>query len=234
MVLSTDSHRNYLQARDVSVLLRREGMDQSESARKVRGEGRRRHGKPQLTLDESRGLYTKSVCPRLPERMPRWPCCSPQPWACGPGNRFPTPCGIWTIGGRVLRIGSNEAIGFAPKTTKSRRAIQIPEAIRPLLALRARSKLPSALLFAGEGGGPRGATGWPSRCGGYCRRLVCPSCVHSLRGVAATLSTQAGAAAGRSRSFGARVGRDDPSGLHRARYDRARRARAEWREELGR
>lgn len=194
--LSTDSHRNYLlQARTFLSFCVGKGWIRANPLEKVRGEGRRRHGKPQLTLDESRTLY-KICMSEAAREDAALAVLLALTMGLRAGEIVSRTVRDLDDRGRVLRIGSNEAIGFAPKTTKSRRAIQIPEAIRPLLALRARSKLPSALLFAGEGGGPHWRDWVAESVRRYCRRAGLPVvCAHSLRGVAATLSTQAGAAA---------------------------------------
>ena len=56
-------------------------------------------------------------------------------------------------GGRLLRVVPNEALGFVPKTSRSKRAVPVPQVLQPLLLARTRHKLPGALLLVAEGGG---------------------------------------------------------------------------------
>lgn len=195
-VVATDTHRNYLaQAKTFLTWCIGQRWIRIHPLEAVIGIGKRRHGKPQLTIDEARSLY--KVCFQVADRDDG-ALAVLLALLLGLRASEITSRTVRDIddGGRVLRVGSNAAIEFDPKTRAGKRAIVIPEVLRPLLKLRTRHKLPAALLFPTEEGGPHWRDWVAEQTRRFCRQAGLPVvCAHSLRGVAASTAVAAGVAA---------------------------------------
>lgn len=194
--LAADSHRNYLaQGKTFLSWCIAQRWIRIHPLDAVSGIGKRRHGKPQLTVDEARSLY--KVCFQAAARDDG-ALAVLLALLLGLRASEITSRTVRDIddGGRVLRVGSNAAIDFDPKTRAGKRAIVIPEVLRPLLKLRTRHKLPAALLFPTEEGGPHWRDWVAEQTRRFCRQAGLPVvCAHSLRGVAASTAVAAGVAA---------------------------------------
>src|SRR5262249_25577162 len=87
-------------------------------------------------------------------------------------------------GGTVLRISG-------AKTRKGNRAVQVPEALRPLLLQRAHGRKPEALLFSTGAGKPHTTSWLRSALERLCPQAGVPYvCTHGLRGTFASLAEQ--------------------------------------------
>jgi integrase len=163
---------------------------------KVKGVGKRQHGKEQLSIDEARKLYQHCLREAVTDDGALAVL-----MALAMGLRA-SEIVTRTVrdlddGGRLLRVQPNEALSFAPKTRASKRPAPVPTDLQPLLKARTKDKLPTALLFISEKtGGPH----WRDWVAEETRRLckaagVQVVCAHALRGVAATSAAEAGIAA---------------------------------------
>ena len=179
--LAPDTHRNYLaEAKTFLDWCVQRKLLRANPLREVRGVGRRRHGKEQLTADEAR----------------RWLACAQALFAEEPGAvaaALLLLCGLRCSevtdrlvrdvdeGGRVLRITSG-------KTRAAARAVAIPELIRPHLVALGAGKGSRDNLFGVHW------RDWPR----HWVRRICEAagvpvvCAHSMRGLHATLSVSAG------------------------------------------
>jgi integrase len=198
--LAVDSHRNYLaQAKTFCAWCVERGWLRANPLAEVRGVGRRRHGKPQLRIDEARKLRAHAL------QLAR------EGDDAGVAVLLALVCGLRASeivtrtvrdlddGGRVLWIDEtldpeSSASTFQPKTRAGRRPLELPEELQPLLLRRTRDKLPGALLLPAKHGGPHWRD-WPAECTrALCKAVGVPViCAHALRGTAATLAVQAGA-----------------------------------------
>lgn len=194
-VPAVDTHRNYLlQARSFFSWCVEQGWVRIHPLAKVKGVGRRSHGKAQLSLDESRRLHDHCLREAVRDdgalavlialRM-----------GLRASEIISRTVRDLDDRGRMLRIANNEELAFAPKTRASRRPVPVPVELQPLLLSRTRHKLPGALLFIAENGGPHWRD-WPrEQVQRFCKDLGLPKvCAHGLRGGFATLATQGGAA----------------------------------------
>ncbi|HNI60231.1 MAG TPA: tyrosine-type recombinase/integrase, partial [Pseudomonadota bacterium] len=191
-----DSHRNYLaQARTFLSWCIGQRWIRVHPLGEVKGIGKRRHGKEQLTIDEARHLY--KMCMRE-AAMDDGALAVLLALLLGLRASEVVSRTVRDLDdqGRVLRITPNPAIGFDPKTRASHRSVVVPEPLRPLLASRTRYKLPGALLFPAEGGGPHWRDWVAEQTGRFCKLAGVPRvCAHALRGVSASTAVASGVAA---------------------------------------
>lgn len=169
--------------------------------------GRRRHGKPQLRRDEARALW------RLALEL------------AGQGDDGAL--GVLLALGCALRASEivtrtvrdiddhgkllwvDDVDEWQPKTAAGRRAVEIPEELRPLIAARCRRKLPSAPLFSSSRGVRHHRTWVTRQTRRLCGLAALPSvCAHSLRGLHATLAIQEGLS---PRIVAATLGHESPA-----------------------
>lgn len=159
----------------------------------VVGTGRRRHGKPQLRIDEARRL--REVCHEK--------ACDSDDGAVAVLVALLMGLRAQEIvtrtvrdlddGGCILWVDDNEQAEFRPKTKASRRPVPVWEELRPYLSERTQGKKPTALLFPAEGGGAHWRDWVRKNTRRLCREANVPEvCAHSLRGFAATLGLLSG------------------------------------------
>lgn len=190
--LSVDTHRAYLaDARTFGGWLVKGKRLSRNPLEGIEGLGRRSMGKPQLRHDEGRRL--SALCFQL----------------------APTDDGaVATLLAMIMGLRASEIVtrtvrdldrdgsvlwvdsvgDWSPKTAASRRAVEIPAALQPLLGARAHDKAPTELLFR-SGTGRRHDRGWVRKeVARLCALADVPLvCAHSLRGFQATTAVRAGA-----------------------------------------
>lgn len=161
--------RGYLPARQVEQLL------------ELQVDGRRKRGKPQLTVDEARAFMAAAV--QMGGEGPAAALC---PLLLGLRAREVLDRRVRDLddGGALLWVWSG-------KTEAARRRVEVPEPLRAMLLEVAAGRAPGARLF---GRGPARSNNW---LGGWVRK-VCEAamvpvvCPHGLRGTHATLAEAAG------------------------------------------
>lgn len=192
--LSADSHRNMLAETKTFLnwCVREKHWLKANPLSEVQGRGRRRHGKPQLRIDEARRLRT--LCHTKAEAGDDGAVAVLVAMLMGlrAGEIVSRTVRDLDDGGRILWVDDTDH-GFSPKTAAGRRPVSVWEEIQPYLLARTRDKLPNAILFQAEGGGPH----WPDWVRHQTQRLCKEADVpgvtaHSLRGFAATLGLLSG------------------------------------------
>lgn len=179
--LATDTHRNYLaEAKTFLAWCVTKKMLRTNPLGEVRGVGRRRHGKEQLTADEARRWLTTALqlAPDEPGAV-----AAALLLLCGLRSGEVVERVVRDVdeGGKVLRITSG-------KTRAAIRPVSIPEVIKPFVLELCRGKAPTARLFGQHWRDwPRH---WVTR---ICEQARVPKvCAHSMRGLHATLAVTAG------------------------------------------
>ena len=193
--ISPSTHRGYLaQAKTFLGWCAERGWLRSNPLDKVKPVGKKNHGKPQLTINEARLLY--GFCLREAERDDgALAVLLALAMGMRAGEIVSRTVRDLDDGGRLLRVMPNEALGFLPKTNRSKRAVPVPQVLQPLLLARTRHKLPGALLLVAEGGGAHWRDWVSEQTRRLCRLTGVPVvCAHSLRGVASTAAVEAGVA----------------------------------------
>lgn len=193
--ISASTHRgNLSQAKTFLAWCVERGWLRANPLDKVKPVGQKRHGKPQLTINEARLLY--GVCLREAERDDgALAVLLALMMGLRAGEIVSRTVRDLDDGGRLLRVMPNEALGFVPKTSRSKRAVPVPQVLQPLLLARTRHKLPGALLLVAEGGGAHWRDWVSEQTRRLCRLTGVPVvCAHSLRGVASTAAVEAGVA----------------------------------------
>ena len=193
--LAVDTHRNYLaQARSCLTWAVKQGWLRVSPLAELRGVGKRQRGKSQLRIDEGRRLYR--ACLELGAAGDDGAVAVAVALVMGLRASEITTRTARDVddAGRVLWIDDNAAEGFAPKTDASRRPVNVPCEIQPLLADRCRGKRPNGLLFPSENGGAHWRDWVSEQSRRLCKKAGVPEvCAHSLRGFVATAAIQAGA-----------------------------------------
>lgn len=188
--LSADSHRNMLAESKtfLSWCVEKRWIGGNPLAA-VKGIGKRRHGKPQLRIDEARKLRT--LCHAEAAEGADGPVAVLMGLLMGmrAGEIVSRTVRDLDDGGRLLWIPD-------AKTEAGKRTVEIPEELQPYLLTRALGKSPDALLFPAKRRGKH----WRDWVSEEARRLcelagVPVVCAHSLRGFVATAAIQAGSAA---------------------------------------
>lgn len=161
----------------------------------VKGVGRKKRGKPQLSLDEARLLYATAL------EVAR------QGDEGGVAVLMAISMGLRTSeilsrtprdldnAGTVVRISDNLQLGFKAKNDSAKRPVTVPLDLQPILARMCEGKLPTAPLFPSEKRPGRRPRQWmPVQVTRLCELAKVPKvCPHSLRGVSATAAAAAGA-----------------------------------------
>jgi integrase len=161
----------------------------------VKGVGRKRKGKFQLSLDEARRLY----CTALDLAQQEDEGATAVLMAISMGLRASeivsrTPRDL-DDGGAVLRVCDNLQLGFKCKNESAKRPVAVPSDLQPVLAQICSGKLPGAPLFPGLSQTGRRNRQWlHTQVRRICELAKVPVvCPHSLRGVSATAAAAAGA-----------------------------------------
>lgn len=193
--LAADSHRNTLaEARTfLNWCVKPQRWLKSNPLLDVAGLGKRRHGKPQLRIDEARRL--RETCHRHAARGDDGAVAVLLALLMGlrAGEIVSRTVRDVDDAGRILWVDDNQALAFSPKTAAGRRPVSVWEEVRGYLMARVRGRQPDALLFTAEEGGAH----WRDWVRRQTRRLCRLSgvevvCAHSLRGFAATLGLLSG------------------------------------------
>jgi integrase len=138
---AVDTHRNSLgDAKTFGAWLVSEGLAKANPFADVKATGRRRRGKPQLSIDESR-RYLR-VCLEHARAGDSSALAAALPLLLGPRASEVVLREVRDLddGGRVLRVP-------AAKTANGKRSIVLPEVVRPLMAELALGKKPGDRLF---------------------------------------------------------------------------------------
>lgn len=178
-----DTHRNTLmEARAFGKWAVKQGLLKQNPFTEVEPVGKRKKGKPQLSIDESRRYLAKGL--ELAQAGDTAALAAVLPLLLGLRASEVVMREVRDLDdrGRVLRVP-------ATKTDNGRRSVILPEVIRPLMAKLAEGKRPTDRLF------PDTDRHWLAYhverlCGAAKVPDVCP---HGLRGTHATLAVNAGA-----------------------------------------
>jgi integrase len=186
---AVDTHRNALAAgKAFGAWLVKGGMLRANPFAAVEGVGRRRRGKPQLTVDESRKL--------IAGLMSRW--------TTDPRPEYAATIAALLLGARATEVVVRDVrdlddggrLLWIPdsKTEAGKRCLEVPEVLRPVLLELARDRIGPVPLFRMRDGAR--ATRWwlyhhaRRLTGELAGRQVTP---HGLRGTHASLARSAGA-----------------------------------------
>lgn len=192
--LSVDSHRNLLAEAKTFLTwcFREQRWIKVNPLAEVQGRGRRRHGKPQLRIDEARRLRT--LCHQKAAQGDDGAVAVLLAMLMGlrAGEIVSRTVRDLDDGGRILWVDDTDQ-GFSPKTAAGRRPVPVWDEVRPYLSERIQGRLPGALLFPAEAGSAH----WRDWVRKQTRRLCLAAGVpavsaHSLRGFAATLGLLSG------------------------------------------
>lgn len=180
-----DYHRNTLaEARTFLKWCVKKGWTQVNALEKVEGVGRRKHGKPQLRIDEARRWIAKAI-----EHADRG-----QDGAVAALMTLLMGMRASEVISRVVRdLDDDGRLLWIPdaKTAKGRRTVQVPEVLRPYLRELTKDKTPAAKLFGEHW------RDWPRKwVQRICREAEVPEVsAHSMRGLHSTLAVDAGMSA---------------------------------------
>ena len=187
--ISVDTHRNTLaEARSfLKWCHTKKGWTRGNALDGVEGIGRRKHGKPQLRIDEFRKFVRKAL--ELAEAGDQG--------AVGALMTGILGLRAQEITQRVVRDLDDEGHVLwieKAKTEKGNRSVEIPEMLRSFLLAQAEGKAPQAYLFSTPSRG-RHWRDWPrENVQRICRLVGVPEvCAHSMRGLHSTLAFERGA-----------------------------------------
>lgn len=192
---AVDSHRNILaEARTfLNWCIKPQQWLKQNPLAEVTGQGKRRHGKPQLRIDEARKLRT--LCHDKAAQGDDGAVAVLLGMLMGlrAGEIVSSTARDVDDEGRILWVEDNETAAFTTKTRASKRPVPVWEEVRPYLLTRVKDKLPDALLFQADTGGPHWRDWVRKQTKRLCNEAKVPVvCAHSLRGFAATLSLLSG------------------------------------------
>lgn len=190
--LAVDTHRAYLaDGRSFGAWTVKVKLLRANPLASIEGVGRRSHGKPQLRHNEARNLT--DLCFRLaPQDDGALAVLVAVLMGLRAGEIVSRTVRDLDKAGTILWV--DDVGDWSTKTAASRRAVEIPVQLQPLLFARTQDKIAAALLFMGKRGA-RHDRGWVRK---EARRLcllagVPVVCAHSLRGFHATAAVAAGA-----------------------------------------
>lgn len=189
--LAVDTHRAYLaDARSFGVWAAESKLLRENPLATIKGLGRRSHGKPQLRHDEARRLV--ELCMRrATEDDGALAVLVALLMGLRAGEVVSRTVRDLDDGGRILWVDATDE--WTPKTTASRRRVEVPAALQPLLLARTRDKLPAARLFVSQRGNGRDRCWVRKETHRLCLLAGVPVvCAHSLRGFHATAAVAAG------------------------------------------
>ncbi len=174
----------------------------------VEGIGKRKHGKPQLRVDEARLLIDHCLALCAPKAKPE-PVAVIVALLLGPRATEIVDRDVRDLddGGRLLWIPDS-------KTVAGRRNLEVPELLRPLLLALAKDKIGAAPLFH-DRHGKRPSRNWISYwCRKMCRCAGVPELnPHSLRGTHGSIARRGGAS---GEVVAAQLGHSGQAITHRA------------------
>lgn len=191
-LLSVDTHRNALaEAKTFMTWCVGQRWIKASSLAEVKGEGKRRHGKPQLRIDEARRWIARALELSRAGEEGATAALAALLLGVRAGELVDRQVRDLDDGGRLLWIPD-------AKTPAGRRQLEVPEVLRACLLRQLEAKLAEAPLFATRtkrGGLRRHAVGWVR---GWvqeiCRQVGVPEvCAHAMRGLHSTLAMEAGA-----------------------------------------
>ena len=154
----------------------------------VKGVGKRRHGKPQLCIDEARKL--RALCHELAAAGEDGPVAVLMGLLMGmrAGEIVSRTARDLDDGGRILWIPDS-------KTEAGKRTVEVPDELQPYLLARCEGKPHSALIFPAKRRGKHWRDWVAEETRRLCKLADIPVvCAHSLRGFVATVAIQAGGA----------------------------------------
>jgi integrase len=190
--IAAATHRNVLaQARTFAKWCRGRGWLKANGFDDVEGVGKVNHGKPQLTIDESRKWWRAAIS--LAKKGDEG--------AVGAMLAFALALRASEITKRIVRDLDDEGRQLwisKAKTKKGERRVAVPDEIRPFLLRLAKDKQPTAPIFpAPDAESGFHSKDWPDgNVKRICKLAAVPEvCAHSMRGLHSTLSIQAGATA---------------------------------------
>jgi integrase len=191
--LSVDSHRGYLSiAKGFLGFCVGAGYLRTNPLAATQGVGRRRKGKRQLRIDEARALYRVALAQAGQGDEGAAAVAVGLLMGLRPGETCSRTARDLDDGGRILWVDDTEA--FQKKTESSRRAVRVPEPLRPILRALARGRVGGALLWARPDGTAHGPAWVNRQVARLCAKAGVPRvCAHSLRGLQATTALHAGA-----------------------------------------
>jgi integrase len=187
---SVDYHRNTLaEAKTFGRWCVDQGWIKASPLESVKGFGKRRAGKSQLTGDESHRFLFAALWRAESGDLGALGCAMLLTMALRQGDVVKRRVRDVDLGGAVLRVENG-------KTAKSNRPRKIPLVLQPLLRELAADRSPLEPLFLAEGGGFHTKSWLRSAARRVCVaagvEYVCP---HGLKGTAGTLAIEAGALA---------------------------------------
>ncbi len=187
--LSAHSHRNMLAEAKTFLgwCLDQRFIGQNPLAA-VKGVGKRRHGKPQLRIDEARKL--RALCHELAAAGEDGPVAVLMGLLMGmrAGEIVSRTARDLDDGGRILWIPDS-------KTEAGKRTVEVPDELQPYLLARCEGKPHSALIFPAKRRGKHWRDWVAEETRRLCKLADIPVvCAHSLRGFVATVAIQAGGA----------------------------------------
>ncbi|MFO0580314.1 MAG: site-specific integrase [Polyangia bacterium] len=190
---SVATHQTYLKtARRFMAFCAEEKWLQANPLAAIRAVGRKRKGKVQLRIDEARAFYATCLAHAQEGDDGAAAALVGLLMAFRPGEIDSRTARDLDDGGAILWVDDTDA--FDKKTDGSRRPVQVPQVLRPILRELARDKVGAALLWPARDG-RRHRHGWVNRqVERLCRLARVPRvCAHSLRGLQATTALHAGA-----------------------------------------
>ncbi len=226
--VAVDTHRNALAAaKSFGGWCVEQGWIRSNPVESVKPIGQRNRGKKQLRIDEARKLV--DLCIKKANLGDEG--------AVGALTAFLMGMRASEVTDRVVRDLDDDGrllwieVG---KSKRSRRTIEVPALLRPYLLALAKGRAPEEQLIT-RGGSTQGnkhGRHWLFRhVVALCKEAKVPTvCVHSLRGLHATLATDAGVS---SHSVAAALGHSSPAVTHAHYIDSGTARRARTRKVMG-
>jgi integrase len=190
---SVDTHQTYLKtSRRFLEFCVEEKWLKANPLAAVKAVGRKRKGKAQLRIDEARAFYATCLDRAQQGDAGTAAALVGLLMAFRPGEIDSRTVRDLDDGGAILWV--DDTADFNKKTDSSRRPVQVPNVLRPILRELARGKVGAALLWPAQHGGRHHHTWVNRQVERLCKLAGVPRvCAHSLRGLQATTALQAGA-----------------------------------------
>ena len=159
----------------------------------IKGVGKKRRGKVQLSLDEARRLSAICVAEAGRGDLGALATLACMLMAMRSSEIISRVVRDLDDGGKTIRIDDNETVGFQVKNESSKRPVRVPKMLQPLIAAAVAGKAPSDPIFPGTIEGRRSRQWLHTEVKRLCTlagvQLVGP---HALRGTMATAAAAAG------------------------------------------